>query len=181
MEAGIAFGLCAALSGAIELKDGRVQQSNFHDYQVLRLNQMPAVEVHIVPSTEKSGGAGEPGTPPIAPAVANAIAYSRVNACVNCRYDSAPEIPAPDTVSPGVGASVGGQRAVIDTALALHQTGRAFALAVVFDAEGSTYRKPGALALIADDGRRVGVISGGCLEPASTCSGATRCSPIRPV
>jgi isoquinoline 1-oxidoreductase beta subunit len=74
MESGIAFGLSAALQGAIELKDGRVQQSNFHDYPVLRLNQMPAVEVHLVPSTEKSGGAGEPGTPPIAPAVANAIA-----------------------------------------------------------------------------------------------------------
>jgi len=74
MESGIAFGLSAALSGAIDIKDGRVQQSNFHDYQVLRVNQMPAVDVHIVPSTAKSGGAGEPGTPPIAPAVANAIA-----------------------------------------------------------------------------------------------------------
>jgi isoquinoline 1-oxidoreductase beta subunit len=74
MESGIAFGLSATLAGAIELKEGRVQQSNFHDYPVLRLNQMPAVEVHIVPSTEKSGGAGEPGTPLIAPAVANAIA-----------------------------------------------------------------------------------------------------------
>jgi len=74
MESGIVFGLSAALSGAIDFKDGHVQQSNFHDYQVLRLNQMPAVDVHIVPSTEKSGGAGEPGTPLIAPAVANAIA-----------------------------------------------------------------------------------------------------------
>jgi isoquinoline 1-oxidoreductase beta subunit len=74
MESGIAFGLSAALQGAIDLKDGRVQQSNFHDYPVLRLNQMPAVEVHLVPSTEKSGGAGEPGTPLIAPAVANALA-----------------------------------------------------------------------------------------------------------
>jgi len=74
MESGIIYGLSAALLGAIELKDGRVQQSNFHDYQVLRLNQAPAIDVHVVPSTEKSGGAGEPGTPPIAPAVANAIA-----------------------------------------------------------------------------------------------------------
>jgi isoquinoline 1-oxidoreductase subunit beta len=74
MESGIVYGLSAALLGAIELKDGRVQQSNFHDYQVLRLNQAPAIEVHVLPSTEKSGGAGEPGTPPIAPAVANAIA-----------------------------------------------------------------------------------------------------------
>ena len=73
MSSGVVFGLTAALYGAITLKEGRVQQSNFHDYPVLRLNQMPQVEVHIVPSTLKSGGAGEPGVPPIAPAVANAI------------------------------------------------------------------------------------------------------------
>jgi isoquinoline 1-oxidoreductase subunit beta len=74
MESGIAFGLGAALHSKLSFKDGRVQQSNFHDYQVLRLNEMPVVEVHIVPSTEKMGGVGEPGVPPIAPAVANAIA-----------------------------------------------------------------------------------------------------------
>ncbi|HET9292739.1 MAG TPA: molybdopterin cofactor-binding domain-containing protein, partial [Gemmatimonadales bacterium] len=73
MESGIVYGLSAALHGSIDLKDGRVQQSNFHDYEVLRLKQAPAIDVHIVPSTEKSGGAGEPGTPPIAPAVANAL------------------------------------------------------------------------------------------------------------
>jgi isoquinoline 1-oxidoreductase beta subunit len=74
MESAIAFGLGAALHGELTFKEGRVQQSNFHDYQVLRLNEMPKVEVHIVPSTEKSGGVGEPGVPPIAPAVANAVA-----------------------------------------------------------------------------------------------------------
>ena len=74
MESGIAFGLSAALSGAITLKDGRVQQSNFDDYRVLRLPDMPKVEVHIVASRERPGGVGEPGTPPIAPAVANAVA-----------------------------------------------------------------------------------------------------------
>jgi isoquinoline 1-oxidoreductase beta subunit len=74
MESGIAFGLSAALSGTITLKDGRVQQSNFNDYRVLRLPDMPRVEVHIVPSSERPGGIGEPGTPPIAPAVANAVA-----------------------------------------------------------------------------------------------------------
>jgi isoquinoline 1-oxidoreductase subunit beta len=74
MESGIAYGLAAAVSGAVTLKDGVVQQSNFHDYQVLRMNQMPKVEVHIVPSTNKPTGVGEPGTPPIAPAVANALA-----------------------------------------------------------------------------------------------------------
>jgi isoquinoline 1-oxidoreductase beta subunit len=74
MEGGIGFGLSAALHGAITLKDGGVEQSNFHDYPILRLTEMPAVEVHIVPSTNKPTGVGEPGTPVIAPAVANAIA-----------------------------------------------------------------------------------------------------------
>lgn len=73
MESGIVYGLSAALYGRITLKEGRVQQSNFHDYPVLRLPEAPTMEVHIMPSNEKSGGAGEPGTPLIAPAVANAI------------------------------------------------------------------------------------------------------------
>ena len=73
MEGGIGFGLGAALSGAITLKAGKVEQSNFHDYQVLRLEDMPAVEVHIVPSTERPTGVGEPGVPPIAPALSNAV------------------------------------------------------------------------------------------------------------
>ncbi|MBT9550098.1 MAG: xanthine dehydrogenase family protein molybdopterin-binding subunit [Hydrogenophaga sp.] len=73
IEGGIVFGLTAALYGKITLKDGRVEQGNFHDYPVLRHNEMPKVEVHIVKSTEKPGGIGEPGTPPIAPAVANAL------------------------------------------------------------------------------------------------------------
>jgi isoquinoline 1-oxidoreductase beta subunit len=73
LESAIAFGLGAALQSQITFKDGQVQQSNFHDYQVLRMNQMPKVEVHIVQSTEKMGGVGEPGVPPIAPAVTNAI------------------------------------------------------------------------------------------------------------
>jgi len=73
MEGGIGFGLAAALHGAITLKEGVVEQSNFHDYRVLRINEMPAVEVHIVPSAEKPTGVGEPGVPPIAPAVANAL------------------------------------------------------------------------------------------------------------
>lgn len=73
MEGGIGFGLSAALSGEITLEGGRVVQSNFHDYPVLRIDRMPAIEVHIVSSTEKPTGVGEPGTPVIAPAVANAI------------------------------------------------------------------------------------------------------------
>ena len=73
MQSGIVFGLTAALYGAITLKNGRVEQSNFHDYKMLRINEMPQVEVHIVESTKKQGGIGEPGVPPIAPAVTNAI------------------------------------------------------------------------------------------------------------
>jgi isoquinoline 1-oxidoreductase subunit beta len=74
MEGGIGYGLSAALHGEITLKDGRVEQSNFHDYRPLRINEMPRVEVHIVPSSEKPTGVGEPGVPPLAPAVANALA-----------------------------------------------------------------------------------------------------------
>ena len=76
MEGGIGYGLAAALSGAITLKDGVVEQGNFDDYTVLRMNQMPAIDVHIVPSTGKPTGVGEPGTPPIAPALANALALA---------------------------------------------------------------------------------------------------------
>ena len=73
MEGGIIFGLTAALKTEITLKDGRIQQSNFHDYQMLRIFESPEIEVHIVPSTENPTGVGEPGVPPVAPALANAI------------------------------------------------------------------------------------------------------------
>jgi isoquinoline 1-oxidoreductase beta subunit len=73
MESGIVFGLSAALYGAITLKDGRVEQSNFNNYPILRMRDMPEVQVHIVPSREEPTGIGEPGVPPIAPAVANAV------------------------------------------------------------------------------------------------------------
>jgi isoquinoline 1-oxidoreductase beta subunit len=73
MEGGIVFGLTAALYGEITFENGRVRQRNFHDYPMLRMNEMPEVEVHIVSSTEKMGGVGETGVPPIAPAVANAL------------------------------------------------------------------------------------------------------------
>lgn len=76
MESGIVFGLTAALYGEINLVDGQVQESNFHDYPLLRMNESPAIEVVIVNSTDADvplGGVGEPGTPPIAPAVANAV------------------------------------------------------------------------------------------------------------
>jgi len=73
MQGGIVYGLSAALSGAITIDKGRVVQSNFHNYPVLRLPDMPVVETYIVQNTEAPGGVGEPGTPPIAPAVCNAI------------------------------------------------------------------------------------------------------------
>ena len=73
MEGSVAFALTAALKGAITLEDGRVAQSNFHDYPILRLSEMPVVETHIVKSNEPPAGVGEPGVPPTAPAVVNAI------------------------------------------------------------------------------------------------------------
>jgi isoquinoline 1-oxidoreductase beta subunit len=74
MQSGIGYGLSAALSGRITLTDGHVDQSNFDKYPVLRISEMPrAIEVYIVPSTNAPSGVGEPGTPPIAPAVANAV------------------------------------------------------------------------------------------------------------
>jgi isoquinoline 1-oxidoreductase beta subunit len=74
MEGGVVYALSAALRGAITLEGGRVKQSNFHDYPVLRMSEMPRVEVHIVESTEDPHGVGEPAVPPLAPAVANALA-----------------------------------------------------------------------------------------------------------
>jgi isoquinoline 1-oxidoreductase beta subunit len=73
MQGGVVYGLTAALNGAITIENGRVTQSNFHDYRMLRMAEMPVVEVYIVSSNEAPGGVGEPGTPPIAPAVCNAI------------------------------------------------------------------------------------------------------------
>ena len=73
MEGGILFGLSAALYGEITIEDGAVRESNFHEYRPLRLADSPAIDVHIVPSTAPPSGVGEPGVPPIAPAVANAV------------------------------------------------------------------------------------------------------------
>jgi isoquinoline 1-oxidoreductase beta subunit len=73
MESGIIYGLSAALYGEITLKGGRVEQGNFDDYKVVRIDEAPAIEVAIINSGEAMGGAGEPGTPPIFPAVGNAI------------------------------------------------------------------------------------------------------------
>jgi len=73
IEGGVMYGLSAALHGQITVDGGRVQQSNFHDYPVVRMPEAPAIEVHLIQSGDAPCGVGEPGTPPIAPAVANAV------------------------------------------------------------------------------------------------------------
>jgi isoquinoline 1-oxidoreductase beta subunit len=74
VEGGVGYGLGAILHSKVTLKDGVVEQGNFDGYEVLRFNEMPKVEVHLVASAEAPTGIGEPGVPPIGPAVANAIA-----------------------------------------------------------------------------------------------------------
>ena len=73
MEGGAVYALTAVYYGQITVDKGRVQQSNFHDYKMLRIDEMPVVEVHILDSGHKAGGLGEPGVPSVAPAVCNAI------------------------------------------------------------------------------------------------------------
>ena len=73
MQSGIIFGITAALWGEITLKNGRVEQTNFDDYQMLRIDEAPKIEVEIVKSSEAPGGIGEPGTSALTPAVLNAV------------------------------------------------------------------------------------------------------------
>ena len=73
MESGIIFEITAALFGEITIKNGRVEQGNFDDYQMLRINEAPSIDVHLVKNTEAPGGVGEPGTSAVIPAVTNAI------------------------------------------------------------------------------------------------------------
>jgi len=73
VESAVVFGLTAAIKGAITIEDGAVKQSNFHDYQMVRMNETPPIDVHIVESDLPPTGVGEPGTPPIAPALGNAL------------------------------------------------------------------------------------------------------------
>jgi isoquinoline 1-oxidoreductase beta subunit len=73
MDSGIIYGLSAALYGEITLANGGVVQSNFNDYPAVRMSEAPVIETHLVPSGDAHGGIGEPGTPPIAPAVCNAV------------------------------------------------------------------------------------------------------------
>ena len=89
MEGGIVYGLTAALYGAITIDKGRVQQSNFHDYPMLRINETPGSRSTSCPQRRGGGGIGEPGAPPIAPGVANAIFAATGKRIRNCR--SAPK------------------------------------------------------------------------------------------
>ena len=73
IESGVVYGISAALWGEVTLKNGRVEQSNFHNYRVLRMNETPPIDVHLVRNGEAPGGIGEPGTAVTAPALANAI------------------------------------------------------------------------------------------------------------
>jgi len=73
LQGGIVFGLTAALYGRIDIDRGRVQQSNFHDYRMLRINQVPEIEVHLIQSEEMPGGIGEAGTTSAPPAFTNAL------------------------------------------------------------------------------------------------------------
>jgi isoquinoline 1-oxidoreductase beta subunit len=73
MESAVVYGLSAALDGRIDIENGQVQQGNFHDYPALSLAECPVIETYLVQSTAPPGGIGEPGLPPVAPAVANAV------------------------------------------------------------------------------------------------------------
>ena len=89
VEGGIGFGLGAALRNKITLVDGVVQQSNFHDYEPLRISDMPKIEVHIVESHAPPSGIGEPGVPPVAPAVSNAIFAATGKRLYSLPFDAA--------------------------------------------------------------------------------------------
>jgi isoquinoline 1-oxidoreductase beta subunit len=101
MESGIVFGLTAALYGEITIENGAVKQSNFHDYQMVRMDTAPEIETHIINSGMAWGGAGEPGTPTIAPALANAIfdaTGTRVRELPISKYDFDYRIAEPEEV-----------------------------------------------------------------------------------
>jgi isoquinoline 1-oxidoreductase beta subunit len=89
VQSAMVYGLSAALYGRITFANGRVEQGNFNDYPVLRIDEMPAMAVHIVPSSAAPTGVGKPGTPPIAPAVANAVAAATGKRLRNLPFDLA--------------------------------------------------------------------------------------------
>lgn len=95
LESGIIYGLTAALHGEITIENGAVVQSNFHDYQAVRMNEAPNIETHVINSGHAIGGAGEPGTPGIAPALVNAVfnaTGTRVRQLPLSRFDLSPQV-----------------------------------------------------------------------------------------
>jgi isoquinoline 1-oxidoreductase beta subunit len=101
MESGIIYGLTAAMYGEASIKDGAVQQGNFDDYQMLRMDTSPKIQTHIINSGATWGGAGEPGTPGIAPALANAVfaaTGTRVRELPLSKYDLSYRITEPEEV-----------------------------------------------------------------------------------
>jgi isoquinoline 1-oxidoreductase beta subunit len=120
IEGGIIFGLTAALKTEITLDKGRVQQTNFHNYPMLRIHECPVIEVHIVPSKEDPTGVGEPGVPPVAPALTNAIF-----AATGKRIRSLP-IRSSDLVAASLkhGAPIGG---IVKNDVAKNSTGQSVA------------------------------------------------------
>src|SRR5439155_1345008 len=97
LESGIIFGISAALFGEITIRDGRVEQHNFNDYPALRINEAPAIEVHLVNSREAPGGIGEPGTSAVMPAVTSAIfaATGKPTRRLTCSITWTSELPSP--------------------------------------------------------------------------------------
>ncbi|MGI9326982.1 MAG: molybdopterin cofactor-binding domain-containing protein [Pseudomonadales bacterium] len=101
MESGILYGLTAALHGDIEITDGAVAQSNFHDYPIVRMDRSPTIETHIIDSDNAIGGGGEPGTPGIAPALANAVyaaTGTRVRSLPFAKHDLSYRVEEPEEV-----------------------------------------------------------------------------------
>ena len=101
IESGIIYGLSAALYGEISIEQGAVMQSNFHDYPVVRMNAAPEIETYVINSGATWGGAGEPGTPGIAPALANAVfdaTGTRVRQLPLSKYDLDFSIEEPEEV-----------------------------------------------------------------------------------
>ena len=93
IEGGIIYGLTATIKSSITINEGQVEQSNFHNFPLLRMDETPKIEIHLVTSAESPGGVGEPPVPPIAPAVANAVYAATGN-----RFRSLP-IPSLDTMT----------------------------------------------------------------------------------